>query len=142
MRLYRGIKAKEFAHFTPEVSNRLKSTWKSILQIRESGDFTYPDDLNDEILEASKVTRLQRQHFTDNKEIAEGYAKANHGLLVEIDVPVSDILSHFTIEFQKFAQRRKSFEVVFVIDAAMLSSRSKKWKLKAKPVEATAATGP
>lgn len=100
----------------------------------ESGDFTYPDPLNDDILAASKLTRLQRQHFTDNREIAASYAKANDGLLVEIDVPISEILSHFTIEFQKFAQRKRSFEVVYVIDAAKLSSLSKKWKLKARSV--------
>ena len=107
MKLYRGIKAKEFSHFTPDVAKRLNGTWKAILQKRGSGDLSYPDSLNDDILAASKLVRLQRQHFTDNKEIAASYATANQGLLVEIDVPVADITKHFTLEFQKFAQRKK-----------------------------------
>jgi hypothetical protein len=138
MKLYRGIKAKEFSHFTPESSQQLNDTWQAILKERARGNLAYPDALNDEILAASKLVRLQRQHFTDNKEIAASYADDNDGLLVEIDVPVSEIISHFTIEFQKFAQRRKNFEVVYVIDAAKLSSLSKKWKMKAIPAGARA----
>jgi hypothetical protein len=115
VKLYRGIKAKEFSHFTPEDSDHLRSTWEAVLTERARGDFNFPDDLNDDLLEASKLVRLQRQHFTDNKKIAFSYAKENDGVLIEIDVSVPDVLDHFTIEFQKFAQRRQSFEIVYVI---------------------------
>lgn len=130
MKLYRGIKSQDFSMFTPEDSKRLKSTWKAILQSREAGDFSYPEDLNLEILDAADLVRLQRQHFSDNREIARTYAKENGGMLIEIDVPLSEILKNFTIEFQKFAQRKKNFEIVYVIDAEKLFPMAKKWKLK------------
>ncbi|MGZ3721818.1 MAG: hypothetical protein ACXVA9_02730 [Bdellovibrionales bacterium] len=133
MKLYRGIKADEYAPFSPELSKQLRATWKPILESREDGDFSYPDEINGEILEAAKLTRLQRQHFTDNQAIAESYARENDGLLIELEIPIADVLQYFTIEFQKFAQRKKNFEIVYAIDAENLFSMSKKWKLKASP---------
>jgi hypothetical protein len=135
MKLYRGIKAQGYLPFTPENSEFLKNTWETLISERAQGDFDYPEELNQDILEASKLVRLQRQYFTDNKEIALSYAKDHEGVLIEIDVSVPDILESFTLEFQKFAQRRQSFEIVYGIDAAKLFSFSKKWKLKAKNIE-------
>lgn len=139
MKLYRGIKALEFSHFPKNIAAHLKDTWRLVLEQRADGDFSYPEDLNEEILEAYQLTRLQRQHFTDDKEIAAEYADVNNGLLIEIDVPIDAILEHFTIEFQKFAQRRKNFEIVYVVDASTLTSFSKKWKLKTKASSGPAA---
>ena len=133
MKLYRGIRAQEFSLFTPAVAAELRSTWKAILAVRANGKFDYPHDKNDRILAASRLVRLQRQHFTDRKAIAVAYAKANGGLLIEIDLPVDQILEHFTIEFQNFTQRKKKFEVVYVVDSGKLSKHSKKWKLKTFP---------
>lgn len=133
MKLYRGIKAQEFSLFTPAVAAELRSTWKEVLADRARGKFDYPHHKNDRILTASRLVRLQRQHFTDRKEIALAYAKANGGLLIEIDLPIDQILEHFTIEFQNFTQRKKKFEVVYVVDASKLSVQSKKWKLKVLP---------
>lgn len=130
MKLYRGIRAKEFIHFTPEAVHHLRSTWRKLLKNRASGDFSYPDNLNEEILIAAQLVRLQRQHFTDQKDIAFDYAKANDGLLVEIDAPISDVVEHFNIEFQKFAQRRDKFELVYAVNAEILCSNIKKWKMK------------
>jgi hypothetical protein len=130
MKLYRGTKAKEFSHFTPDVAAELRNTWDSILTERARGDFGYPDEFNDEILEASRLVRLQRQYFTDDKNIASSYAKENDGTLIEIDLSVADILDHFTIEFQNFAQRKKNFEIVYMVDSSKLYSHAKKWKLK------------
>lgn len=129
MKLYRGIISPTYSPFTPADAKSLKVTWQAILENREQGVFSYPDDLNGEILDAQDLVRLQRQHFTDDKEIAEGYAKLNGGILIEINVPIAEILKYFTIEFQKFAQRKKSFEIVYVIDAAKLHSMAKQWNL-------------
>jgi hypothetical protein len=82
MKLYRGMRAKEFAHFTPEIAASLRATWKEILSDRARGDYTYPDELNAEILEASQLSRLQRQYFTDDKEVALSYAKDQGGILI------------------------------------------------------------
>ena len=130
MKLYRGIKSSEYAHFTPEDAKRLKTTWGVILENRAAGDFSYPEDLNLEILDAEDLVRVQRQHFTDVKDIASAYAKKNGGVLIELEVPLEDILKYFTIEFQKFAQRKKNFEIVYVIDASILFRLAKRWKLK------------
>jgi hypothetical protein len=135
MKLFRGINADEFSHFTPEVAGRLLSTWEKILNRRDRGDFKYPAAINSEILEASKVIRLQRQHFTDNEIVAREYARKNSGLLVELDVPVSDVLKHFEIEFQNFSQRKKNFEIVYVVNATELFTHAKKWKMKTRKPE-------
>lgn len=132
MKLYRGIKASEFSLFTPEAARELKSTWKEILNDRARGNFRYPARSNEKILQAARLVRLQRQHFTDNKAIALAYAKANGGMLVEIDVPVAQILEKFTIEFQNFSQRKKKFEVVYVVDSSSLAKHSRRWKLKTR----------
>lgn len=130
MKLYRGINAQEFSHFTPEIALVLKNTWRSILETRADGDFRYPEEMNEEILEASRLARLQRQNFTDDKDIAFKYAQAKGGVLIEVDVSIDDIVNNFTIELQKFAQRKKSFEIVYVVDSEILFLSAKKWKLK------------
>ena len=135
MKLFRGINADEFSHFSPEVADGLLSTWAKILKRRDRGDFKYPAAINSEILEASKVIRLQRQHFTDNEIIAREYARKNSGLLVELDVPVNDVLKHFTLEFQNFGHRKKNFEVVYVVEASNLFAHAKKWKMKTRKPE-------
>lgn len=132
LKLYRGIKSNEFSHFSPAVSGKLRKAWARILRSRLDGDFRYPDQLNSEILSASRLVRLQRQHFTDNKEIALNYARQNAGLLVEIQVPLSDLLDKFTIEFQNFSMRKKQFEIVYVVDSSVLFKSATKWKLKSK----------
>lgn len=132
IKLYRGLKSNEFSYFTPEVSDKLRQTWARILKSRSKGNFTYPQELNSEILNASKLVRLQRQHFTDNKKIAYNYARQNGGLLVEVEVPISDLLNKFTVEFQNFSNRKKQFEIVYVVDSSVLFKSAIKWKLKSK----------
>jgi|GEM_PF-1610611 len=136
MKLYRGIKASEFSLLTPAIAKTLESTWKQILRERSRGNLRYPERHNEKILEAAKLGRLQRQHFTDNREIALAYAKANGGMLVEIDVPVAQVLKNFTLEFQNFSQRKKNFEVVYVVDSSSLSKNSRRWKLKTHSLRA------
>jgi len=132
LKLYRGLKAREFSAFTPQIAKELSVTWKNILEIRAKGEFAYPTAINEKILKASRLLRLQRQHFTDQKKIALAYAKANGGTLVEIDVPVAQLLRNFTIEFQNFSQRKKAFEIIYVVDAAKLVKNAKRWKLKVR----------
>lgn len=130
VKLYRGLKSSEFKPYSSDIESDLKNIWGAILIRRSKGDWTFPKDLASGVLRAEKNLRLQRQHFTDRQEIALNYAKANKGVLVEIDVPQKEILSFFRIEFQNFGQRKKKFEIVYVIDAALLHRNRKKWKLK------------
>lgn len=130
MKLYRGLKSSEFKPYSSEIDNDLKGVWRAILSRRSKGNWSFPEHLAEDVLRAEKLLRLQRQHFTDRKDIALSYAKANKGALVEIEVSQEDILSKFRIEFQNFGRRKKSFEIVYVVDAGILHKQRKKWKLK------------
>lgn len=130
MKLYRGLKSSEFKIFDASLASHSASVWEKILKMRAKGNFKFPEDLSKDIVELEKTNRLRRQYFTDNKSIALAYAKENHGLLLEIDPGIGDILKNFHLEFQNFGKRKKSFELVYAIDAATLLLNSKKWKLK------------
>ncbi len=130
MKLYRGIKSKNFEIFDSKTEKENLSTWSKILEIRSKNIFKHPDDLDDKILRAEKHGKLIHQYFTDNQSIASSYARSTNGILIEINVPKSDVLKFFKLEFQNFSKRKKSFEVVYVIDSKILSKNSKKWKLK------------
>lgn len=132
MKLYRGIKAEEFSFITPALDKKIKSQWRELLELREGKSFAYPHKLNSSILELEKLSRLQRQFFTDKKAVALAYAKTNRGIVVEIDVPINQILRHFTLEFQNFSQRKKNFELVYAVDARVLCKYAKAWQLKEK----------
>jgi hypothetical protein len=51
---------------------------------------------------------------------------------VELSVPLKDVLKHFDLEFQNFAQRKTNFEVVYCIRGKVLAEHKEKWKLKVK----------
>lgn len=129
MKLYRGLKSKEYLEFDEKLEKSIKSAWSEILDFREKGDFNYRENLNDLILELEKVHNLTHQNFTDNEKVAKNYAKREGGLLVSIDVPKEDILKFFKMEFQNFSKRRKKFEIVYVVDSKILNKYSKIWKL-------------
>lgn len=131
MKLYRGIKNSEFKHFTDDTAAELERNWSSILKLRSQGNFHFPKHLDSEISRSEKLVRLQRQNFTDRKTVALAYAKSNGGALIEIDVPVSDILKYFRLEFQNFGKRKTCFEVVYVVDSKPLNKFRRKWKLRA-----------
>jgi hypothetical protein len=130
IKLYRGLKAKDFSHFTPEMFETLSSTWKKILRRRAAGNFAFPEKLNRDVVACADLLRLRRQNFTDNREIARRYARENRGILVTIEVPIKDILVHFIPEFQNFAKRHKHFELVYVVDSETLQTHARAWKLK------------
>lgn len=130
MKLYRGLKSSEFKDFSDDIQSSLKKTWTAILKQRSQSDWSFPANLNNEIVRAEKLLRLQRQHFTDRRDIALNYATTNKGSLVEIDIPQSHILKHFRLEFQNFAKRKSNFEVVYVVESSLLQKNRKKWKMK------------
>ena len=53
-------------------------------------------------------------------------------MLVELSVPVKDVLQHFDVEFQNFGQRKKRFEIVYAVRGGALARFSAKWKLKVR----------
>lgn len=130
MKLYRGIKNERFEQLSPQLKADVDLMWKKVIAHRAALDFSYPSDLNTEILSLSKLARLSQQHFTDRKDIAASYAKMEGGVVVEIDVPEDEIVKYFRIEFQNFAKRKENFELVYVVQGELLAERSASWKLK------------
>lgn len=130
LKLYRGLSSDEFNLATDEVFEENKKAWASILAHRVRKDFKYPQKLDRSITSLHKNLRLEYQYFTDAKLIADGYAKKVGGLLVEVSVPVEDVLEFFDIEFQNFGRRKKRFEIVYCIKGSILAKHSKRWKLK------------
>ena len=135
LKLYRGLSAEDFSLISEEVLKENKAVWKSLLENRLLGIFDYPLDLDKPIRNLQKNLRLERQYFTDSREIAEGYAKKVGGILVEISVPLKDVLKHFELEFQNFTQRKTNFEVVYCIRGKVLAEHNEKWKLKVKKIK-------
>lgn len=130
MKLYRGITSPEYLEHTEEVESRFKDGWRKILEYREKGDLSYPEELNDIVIELYKTQSLTRQYFTDNKAITEKYIKSDGGLIVEIDVPVEDILNYFVIEFQNYSKRRDQFEVTYLVHGKVLLENKERWKMQ------------
>jgi hypothetical protein len=132
MKLYRGIKSKDLNPFNAKTSKAFAEVFAELLKRRERGDFSYPKKFDKEIQTLEKVGRYRRQNFTDDRKIAQAYAKANNGTLVEISVPIKEITKSFHIEFQNFGKRRSKFEIVYVVDSVTLFKNSRKWKMRLK----------
>jgi hypothetical protein len=130
LKLYRGISADEFNIASEKLFKENKKVWTSIIERRVKGKFDYPQDLDRAITSLHKNLRLEKQYFTDSKAIAEGYAKKVSGLLIEMTVPLKDVIEHFEIEFQNFGRRKKQFEIVYCVRGSVLGKNSKKWDLK------------
>jgi hypothetical protein len=131
LKLYRGLSSEEFNIATDEVFRQNKATWASILAFRVRGDFNYPRKLDRPINVLHRNLRLEYQYFTDSKLIAKSYARKVGGLLVQVSVPLNDVLKHFDIEFQNFGRRKKQFEIVYCVKGSTLSKHGKRWQLKA-----------
>lgn len=132
LKLYRGLSSSEFNLATPEVFRENRKAWATILAHRVNGDFKYPSEFDRTITKLHKNLRLEYQYFTDTKNIAEGYARKVGGLLIEISVPLEDILQHFDIEFQNFGRRKKLFEIVYCVQGSTLVKFQTHWKLKTR----------
>jgi hypothetical protein len=130
MKLYRGITSKEYLEHTEEIESCFNDGWRKILEYRDKGDLSYPEELNDVVIELYKTQSLTRQYFTDNKAITEQYIKSEGGVIIEIDVPVEDILNHFIIEFQNYSKRRDRFEVTYLVHGKILLENKDSWKLQ------------
>jgi hypothetical protein len=103
-----------------------------LLVSRASGNKKYPNFLDEQIQGFEKILRTERQHFTDDKDIALSYAKKTKGVLIEVVVPVNEVVRHFRIEFQNYAKRKKKFELVYVVDGSLLKRKSRQWNLKVR----------
>lgn len=132
LKLYRGLKQAEFKEFDQETSKLLKEAWKIILELRANGEFDFPEDLSPVVRDIKKHEKLSRQYFTDRKETAEKYAKAEKGALVSIKVPISDVLKHFILELQNYKKRKEKFEITYCVLGETLFKNSEKWNLKVK----------
>jgi hypothetical protein len=130
LKLYRGLSSDEFNVAAAELFKENKKAWFLILEHRLNGDFDYPRELDRPITTLRKNLRLEYQYFTDSKVIAEVYARKVGGLLVELSVPLSDVLKHFDIEFQNFGRRKKQFEIVYCVKGSTLAKYGKRWRLK------------
>jgi hypothetical protein len=130
LKLYRGLSSDELILATDDVFKENKKVWSSILEHRLNEDFDYPQELDRPITTLHKNLRLEYQYFTDAKLIAEGYARKVGGLLVELSVPLNDVLKHFDIEFQNFGRRKKQFEIVYCVKGSTLAKYGQRWRLK------------
>ena len=129
MKLYRGLKTKEYIDRGVDIERQFKAGWVKILEYREAGDLSYPEDLNDTIVQLFKLQPLTRQYFTDNKLAAASYAKKEKGILLELTLPINDILRYFIIEFQNYSKRKESFEISYIVRGIGVSRNFKKGKL-------------
>lgn len=130
LKLYRGLSSDEFRLATDKLFAQNKKAWSSIIDRRAKNEFKYPQELDRSITALHKNLRLEYQYFTDSRPIAEGYARKVGGLLVELSVPLKDILKYFDIEFQNFGRRKKQFEIVYCVKGSVLAKHGKRWKLK------------
>ena len=134
MKLYRGLKSEEYREFTDSLIAKFNEGWKKILEIREKGNLKYPGHLNPVIVGLFKHQYLVRQYFTDDKKIADTYAQKEGGLILEIDVPIKDLLVYFILEFQNYPKRKTSFELTYIVKGVELFSHQEKWRLKISKV--------
>ncbi len=130
MKLYRGITSKEYIEHSDEIDARFKDGWRKILEYRSGGDLSYPEELNDIVIDLYKIQSLTRQYFTDSKVITENYVKSEGGIVIEIDVPTEDMLNYFIIEFQNYSKRRDLFEVTYLVHSKTLLENKDRWKMK------------
>lgn len=130
IRLFRGLKTPDFRLFSAAEGARQRRIWKRLLQARAKEDFSYPASLDGDLRWLEKSLRLGRQYFTDRKDIASAYAKANGGALVTLEVPVAELLKLFALEFQNFGSRKNKLELVYVVSGTVLAKRAKAWRLK------------
>lgn len=132
LKLYRGVSASEFNLVSEKLLRKNRDVWRLILSSRAKGNFKFPSDLSKEIIELHSNLRLEKQYFTDSKAIAQSYARKVGGLLIELSVPTSEILKHFSLEFQNFGLRKKNFEIVYCVPGKILNRHRERWKLKVK----------
>ncbi len=130
MKLYRGLKAAEYIEFDSAQFQHYKNDWEELLCERAQGNISFTEELAPVVKRLRQSERLTRQYFTDNEMIAKQYTKSVAGILIQIDVPVSDILKYFTLEFQNYNKRQERLEIVYLVDSLTLSKKKKEWSLQ------------
>ena len=134
IKLYRGVSATDYKLASASLIDQNRKLWRDILQLRSVGDFNFPKELSQEINKLQRNQKLERQYFTDRKEIARSYAAEVNGLLVEITVPIVDVLKNFNLEFQNFGLRKKTFEIVYCVPGKVLNRRQTDWKMRVRKI--------
>jgi hypothetical protein len=81
IKLYRGMASDVLNLHPRSYLSEQKKFLHWILALRSSGKMHYPDFLDVQIQAFEKLLRTERQHFTDDREIARSYAKKNKGIL-------------------------------------------------------------
>jgi hypothetical protein len=132
LKLYRGLSATEFQAASKKLFAENRKTWRSILEHRVRGDFNFPKELDKAITVLHTKLRFEHQYFTDSKSIAEGYAKKVSGIVVEVSVPLNEVIKYFDIEFQNFGRRKKCFEIVYGVKGSILAKFAKSWGLRVR----------
>lgn len=130
IKLYRGLASDQFQLANRELRKKQNEAWRKILTFRFEKPSEYPAELDSVIRELHGSLRLGRQLFTDSREVAERYAKSVSVVLVEIQVPLDEVIDRFEIEFQNFARRKQPFELVYRASGEVLRKNLKKWKFK------------
>lgn len=132
IKLYRGLKNGDLKFINQETVAQHAEIWRQILVHRQKST-RYPEHLNEAIIRLHKETRLYRQAFSDYKETAERYATGG-GILVELKVPINDILRCFELEIQNYDKRRQCFEIVYTIAFSQLVSHMESWHYQITPM--------
>lgn len=129
IKLYRGLKSKDFVDFSENDITEYYKDFDEILQRRAEQDFSYPKHLDSTIRSLKKREKFLFQQFSDNGEIATTY-ESGDGCLVTLRVPLADIEKYFIVNFQNFPRRREKFELVYLVKMADLVEHQKEWGLK------------
>lgn len=127
IKLYRGLQANDFTLVDQEMIAWQNEAWRKILAHRDKTS-EYPEHLNNLIIQLHKETRLNRQVFTESRSTAKRYiAGKDGGILIELSVPINDILQYFELEIQNYSKRRQCFEVVYTIRSSVLAEFMQAW---------------
>ncbi len=139
IKLYRGLKTDSLTIVDQDMASRHAVLWHKILTHRQ-GSTKYPTDLDNSIAKLHEETRLYRQVFSDCRATAERYLNdSDDGVIVELEVPISELIRHFELEIQNYSKRKQHFEIVYTVRSAVLADHMQSWcckilSLKSSPV--------
>jgi hypothetical protein len=129
LKLFRGLKSKDFIDFNQYDITEYYKDFDEILQKRADGDLSYPHHLDSTILSLKKREKFLFQQFSDDPQVASTY-QSGEGCLVTVDVPLADIKKYFIVNFQNFPNRKEKFELVYLVKMDDLVEFRGKWMLE------------
>lgn len=130
MKLYRGLRSAEYLELDSMQIREYQRDWQKILVQREAGNLSYDVGIDPLAKRLKHTIPLTRQYFTDNEAIARQYTESVSGILIQIDVPIADILQYFSLEFQNYSKRKERFEIVYLVDSFTMGKKKTTWNLK------------